>query len=150
LLKETTMLSDSRYSHCASVLVDVNADAAFDFLADGMNQSYWALGSLERRRLGEDLFVGTSMFDGSEEFIRIRSHRELRLVDYYVGADRDDLRHAVESRVIAGHELRRRETQCVVANTIWRSAAIDDEHWDLLYHLWHTEVNLIKGRLERA
>lgn len=143
------MPSDDRYSHCASVLVDVHGDVAFSFLADGMNQSYWALGSLERRRLGEDLFVGTSMFDGSEEFIRIRSNRALRLVDYYVGADRDDLRQAVESRVIIGSELGLGEDQCVVANTIWRSAAIDDEQWDLLYHLWHTEVNLIKGRLER-
>jgi hypothetical protein len=145
-----TMPSDNRYSHCASVLVDVHADVAFDFLADGMNQSYWALGSLERRRLADDFFVGTSMFDGTDEFIRIRSDRGLRLVDYYVGAAEDDLHQAVESRVIIGSELGRTENQCVVANTIWRSTAIDDEQWDLLYHLWHTEVNLIKGRLERA
>lgn len=96
---------DSRHANSASVLVNVPADVAFEFLADGMNQSYWALGSLDRRRLSEDVYAGTSMFDGTEEFIRIHANRELRLVDYYVGASEDDLHHAVESRVILGPEL---------------------------------------------
>lgn len=141
---------DSRHANSASVLVNVPADVAFEFLADGMNQSHWALGSLDRRRLGEDLYVGTSMFDGAEEVIRIRANPELRLVDYYVGASETDLHHAVESRVILGPELGHTENWCVVTNTIWRSTAIDDDAWEVLYHLWHTEVNLIKGWLERA
>jgi hypothetical protein len=141
---------DSRHANSASVLVNVPADVAFEFLADGMNQSYWALGSLDRRRLSEDLYAGTSMFDGAEEFIRIHANRDLRLVDYYVGASEDDLHHAVESRVILGPELGHAEDCCVVTNTIWRSTGLDDEAWEVLYHLWHTEVNLIKGRLERA
>jgi hypothetical protein len=144
------MPTDSRHANSASVLVNVPADAAFEFLADGMNQSYWALGSLDRRRLGGDLYAGTSMFDGTEEFIRIRANRELRLVDYFTGASETDLHHAVESRVILGPDLGHAEDWCVVTNTIWRSTAIDDEAWEVLYHLWHTEVNLIKGRLERA
>jgi hypothetical protein len=143
------MPTDGRHANSASVLVHVPADVAFEFLADGMNQSYWALGSLERRRLGEDLYVGTSMFDGVEEFIRIRADPELRLVDYFVGVVETDLHHAVESRVIPGPELGHPDDFCVVTNTIWRASGLDDEAWEVLYHLWHTEVNLIKGRLER-
>jgi hypothetical protein len=142
--------SGDKHAHCASVLVDVPAQTAFEFLADGMNQSYWALGSLDRRRLGEHLFVGTSMFDGVEEFIQLRPNRELLLVDYFCGGSADELHQAVESRVIPGPEVGAGENQCIVANTIWRTASMDDDEWDLLYHLWYTEMNLIKGFLERG
>ena len=63
---------DDANAHSASTAVNVSADVAFTFLADGMNQSYWALGSLERRALGDDLYVGTSMFDGQELYVRLR------------------------------------------------------------------------------
>ena len=58
-------------AHCVATLVQVDARKAFDFLADGMNQTYWALGSWDRREVGERTFVGTSLFDGRELFVRL-------------------------------------------------------------------------------
>ena len=141
---------DDANAHSASIAVDVSADVAFAFLADGMNQSYWALGSLERRALGDDLYVGTSMFDGQELYVRLRPNAELRLVDYFLGADPDSLQHLVESRVIPGEELGRAPGTCVVTNTHWRPEDMDADEWTLTYYLWKTEVYLIKGHLERS
>lgn len=137
------------HAHSASVAVDVSPRIAYDFLADGMNQSYWALGSLGRERLGPDTFVGTSMFDGSQEYIKLRPNPDELLVTYFVGASPDSLHQMVESRIIPGSELGRPADSCIVTNTVWRSEGLDDEAWTLMYHLWNTEVNLIKGKLER-
>ena len=141
---------DDANAHSASMAVDVTADVAYAFLADGMNQSYWALGSLERRALGDDLYVGTSMFDGKELYVRLRPNAELRLVDYFLGADPGKLVHLVESRVLPGEELGRAGRTCVVTNTHWRPEAATAEEWAMTYYLWKTEVYLIKGCLERG
>lgn len=142
-------MSQNDHSHSASVAVAVGPQVAFAFLADGMNQSYWALGSLDRERLGPDTFVGTSMFDGAKEYVRLRPDEAALLVDYFVGPAPEELHHLVESRIIPGEELGRSADSCVVTNTVWRSEGIDDETWALMYHLWNTEVHLIKGKLER-
>ena len=141
---------DDTNAHSASIAVDVTADVAYAFLADGMNQSYWALGSLERRDLGDDLYVGTSMFDGKELYVRLRPNAGLRLVDYFLGADPGKLVHLVESRVLPGEELGRAAGTCVVTNTHWRPEAATAEEWAMTYYLWKTEVYLIKGCLERG
>jgi len=141
---------DDANAHSASIAVDVTADVAYAFLADGMNQSYWALGSLERRDLGDDLYVGTSMFDGKELYVRLRPNAELRLVDYFLGADPENLVHLVESRVVPGEELGRPPGTCVITNTHWRPEAATDEEWTMTYYLWKTEVYLIRGFLERG
>ena len=141
---------DDTNAHSASIAVDVTADVAYAFLADGMNQSYWALGSLERRDLGDDLYVGTSMFDGKELYVRLRPNAELRLVDYFLGADPGKLVHLVESRVLPGEELGRAAGTCVVTNTHWRPEDATAEEWAMTYYLWKTEVYLIKGCLERG
>jgi hypothetical protein len=141
---------DDANAHSASIAVNVAADVAYAFLADGMNQSYWALGSLERRSLSDNLYVGTSMFDGTELYVRLRPNDDLRLVDYFLGADPDRLQHLVESRVIPGEELGRAAGTCVVTNTHWRPEDASTEEWTLTYYLWKTEVYLIKGFLERA
>ena len=141
---------DDANAHSASIAVGAPADVAYAFLADGMNQSYWALGSLERRDLGDNLYVGTSMFDGKELFVRLRANAELRLVDYFLGTHRERLVHLVESRVIPGEELGRAPGTCVVTNTHWRPEAATAEEWEMTYYLWKTEVYLIKGCIERG
>lgn len=144
-----TVPTNDLNAHSASASVSVSAETAFEFLADGMNQSYWALGSLDRREIGPDTFVGTSMFDGNEEFVRLRPNSDLLLVDYFVGPSPEELTHLVESRVIPGVALGRPEGTCVVTNTVWRHDSLDEETWALMYHLWKTELYLIKGKLER-
>ena len=141
-------MTDSRFTICASVSVDVPARVAFDFLSDGMNQSYWALGSMDRVKVDVDLFRGKSMFTGMDQYIRLSANAELLLVDYFTGDTAAELYQLVESRVRCGSQLGRDKSSCVVTNTIWRCKE-DDEEWALMYHLWHTEVHLIKGRLEQ-
>ena len=141
---------DDANAHSASIGVNVHADVAYAFLADGMNQSYWALGSMERRDLGDNLYVGTSMFNGKELYVRLRPNPELRLVDYFLGADPEHLVHLVESRVVPGEELGRPAGTCVITNTHWRPEAATAEEWTMTYYLWKTEVYLIRGYLERG
>lgn len=134
---------------CASVEVAVPARDAFEFMADGMKQEHWALGSLGREALGENLFRGKSSFDGSDLYVKIESYPELLLVDYSTGPSPDQLVPHVEARVRPGSWLRRDDSVCIVTLTIWRDDA-NDEEWEFHFHLWRTEVRLIKGAIERG
>jgi hypothetical protein len=138
----------TQLAHCVSALINVAPGAAFDFLSDGMNQSYWALGSWNRREVEDGIYAGTSLFDGSELFIRLNPNSGLRIVDFETGPSPDVLRHTVEARVIAGETLGRARDTCVVTLTIWRAEGVDDRTWDLLAHSFATEIQMIKGRLE--
>ncbi|MCW2954324.1 MAG: hypothetical protein JWQ48_3494 [Conexibacter sp.] len=135
-------------AHCASVEVAVPARAAFDFMADGLKQTHWALGSWNRRELDDGVFVGTSRFTFEELYVRLEAHPELLLVDYHGGSDPDDLHWIVQARIVPGDQLGIGEQRSLVTLTTWRHATASDAEWDLTYHLWHTEVALIKGRLE--
>ena len=131
-----------------SALVDVKAEEAFAFLADGMNQRYWALGSWDRRQLEEDLFAGNSLFDGSELLIRVVPRRDLLLVDFLTGTKPEALDHHVEARVIPGPTLGHAPGRCLVVLTVFRDATADAELWTRLRHVFETEIHMIKGRLE--
>jgi len=131
-----------------SALVAVEAEEAFAFLADGMNQQYWALGSWDRRRLGEDLFAGNSLFDGSELLIRLVPRPDLLLVDFHTGTSVDALEHHVEARVVPGPTLGHAPGYCLLVLTVFRDATADDELWTRLWHVFETEIHMIKGRLE--
>jgi hypothetical protein len=129
-------------------LVTVPAPDAFAFLADGMNQTYWALGSWDRRRVSDDVFAGTSLFDGTELFIRLVSHPDLLQVDFETGSAPDRLAHAVEARVVPGPTLGHDAGCCLVTLTRYRQAALDEAAWERTWHAFETEIQMIKGRLE--
>lgn len=141
------MPTDDPNAHAASIEVPVDAGRALAFLADGMAQTHWALGSWDRRDLGGGLFVGTSLFDGTELYVRLEAHHELLLVDYSIGPDPADLRRLVEARVVPGDVLGRDPGVCVITLTVWRSTAFTPEAWARTYHAFKTEVHLIRGRL---
>lgn len=137
-------------AHCASAAVEVPAQTAYGFMADGLKQRHWALGSLDRREVEPGLFAGHSLFDGRELFVRLVGDPELLLVDYYTGPAPDRLRPLVESRIARGETLGLGADRCVVTLTKWRDADMSDEIWHRTYHLWQTEIQLIKGALERG
>lgn len=137
-------------THCASIEVNVSAETAFSFMADGMKQNYWALGSVNRRNLGNGLFVGTSSFDGSDLYVTLAGHPDLLMVDYCFGPTPETIAPVVEARIKPGVALGRKDNCCVVTLTIWRWPHSTDEEWELHYHLWKVEVHLIKGALERG
>jgi hypothetical protein len=143
------MTTIDRHVHSAGVQVAVPARTAFEFMADPMKQTYWALGSWERRHVQDDVVVGTSLFDNTDLYVRIEGHEELLLVDYYGGPAPDQLRWVVQSRIIPGELVGIPSDHCLIVLTTWRNASTDDAQWELVYHIWRTEVHLIKGRLER-
>jgi hypothetical protein len=62
--------------HGSTIVVDVPAETAFAYLSDGLKQSDWALGSMQCEQIGEQLFRGTSLFDGGETFVRITADED--------------------------------------------------------------------------
>jgi hypothetical protein len=136
------------YAHSASIEVAVDAKTAFRFMASGKMQTYWTLGSWDRVDLGEGLFAGTSLWDGSTLYVRPEPHPEVLIVDYWVGADPEAMLKINSARVRGGEELGRRPDVCVITLTSWRSANTTDEAWARGAHVYATEMHLIKGRLE--
>ena len=131
-----------------AALVAVSADEAFGFLADGMNQRYWALGSWDRREVGDGVFVGTSLLDGTELYVRVLPRSDLRLVDFQTGTDPASLAHEVEARVVPGPTLGHPDDTCLVVLTVFRLASVDDPSWEQAWHMFQTEIQMIQGRLE--
>ena len=132
----------------ASVEIAVPAETAFAYLADGMKQGEWALGSWDRRQIGEGLFAGTSLFDGRELLIRLDAVPSLMLVEYHVGRTPDALAPLVWARVVPGPVVGLGAERCVLTLVVWRSLGDSEEAWALLGHSFPTEVQMIKGRLE--
>jgi hypothetical protein len=141
---------DDPIAHSASIEVPVPAAEAFAFMADGLKQDHWALGSQNRKALGDDLFIGQSSFDGKDLYVRIASYPDLLLVDYSVGDAPDNLTPAVEARIRPGEWLGRDPSVSVITLTLWRGASLDDEAWQMHYHLWRTEMHLIRGAIARG
>ena len=78
------------------------AATAFEFMADGLKQDHWALGSVNRKALGDGLFIGQNSFDGSDLYVRLASDPELLLVDYSTGPSPEELTPRVEARIRPG------------------------------------------------
>lgn len=134
--------------HTASTHVSVAADVAFAYLADGLRQSEWALGSWGREQVGEQLFRGRSLFDGETVYVRISTVPQALLVDYEVGPSLDQLRRVNAARAVPGPLLGWPETTCVVSLMKWRTSAQDDALWARLCAAYDAEIHMIKGRLE--
>ena len=142
------MPADDPNAHIASIEVAAPADVAFAYMADGMNQSHWALGSWDRRDEGDGLTSGISLFDGKRLYVRLATDARLRLVDYSTGAEPDALRQLVQARIVEGAELGRDPGTSVVTLVVWRHASQTPESWARTYHAFRTEVHLIKARVE--
>jgi hypothetical protein len=137
-----------RYCHTASSEVAVPAEVAFDYMSDGIKQGEWTLGSWNRRQRDDGLFVGESLFDGKETYIRIDADRGRLLVDYFVGRDPERLAPRNSARIVRGSSLGRGDDTCVVTLLTWRGAETTDEGWERTCLSHETELFMIKGRLE--
>jgi hypothetical protein len=118
-------------------------------MADGQKQSNWAMFSWNRRHVAGDLFVGTSLFDDKELYVKLVANEVLSLVDYYCGASADSLSWQVEARIIPGDEIGLEQSQSLINMTTWRTAKTDAAEWELTGHVWQAEIQLIKGLIER-
>lgn len=137
------------HCHSSSILVQVPAIQAFELMADGVKQGQWAWGSWQRREIEPGLFVGTSVFDGRETFVRLNVDRERLQVDYDVGRSPDRMQFRNMSRVIPGGLLQHGDDKCVVSLLTWRLATQDDAAWQQMSTVHEAEMYLIRGLLER-
>ena len=137
-----------RLCHTASIQVGVPAEQAFAFMADGMKQGEWAFGSWQRRQVGDDLFVGSSLFSGREVYVRLTPEAERMLVHYAVGPDPEHLLPRVIGRVVPGAELGLGADCCVVTLVLWRAAEMSDGDWQMLRSAHEAEMFVIRRLIE--
>ncbi len=136
------------WCHSASIEVRCDATTALAYLADGIRQGEWALGSIDRRQEGPDLFTGISMFGGGREYIRIRPDPVHGVIWYDVGRAPASLRTLALIRVLPGELLGRPEGTCVVTLLAWRPHGVPDADWQRTAVAHETEMYIIKARLE--
>ena len=137
------------HCHTSSIAVAVPPEAAFKIMSDGLDQGRWAWGSWQRREIEPGLFVGTSLFDGKETYVRLHADRARLTVDYEVGRSKDAIQFRNAARVIPGAVLGHDAKSCVVTLMSWRLASQSDAAWLQLGTVHEAEMYLIRGILER-
>lgn len=141
-------MSLDSHCHTASTVVSVPAERAFEYMSDPIKRGRWTLGSLDRRRVGPGLVVGTSAFDGSLLYSRVEAHLDLLLLDSYIGPSPDRLRPLVEVRIKPGEALGLDPGSCVVTMSTWRTTEVSDEEWEREFHVWRTEIHMLRRAVE--
>jgi hypothetical protein len=138
-----------QHCHTSSVVVERPAEVAFEIMADGLKQGQWTWGSFDRREIEPGLFVGHSVFNGKDTFVRLDVDRARLLVDYEVGPSRETMQFRNMSRVIPGEVLKLGPDRCVVTLMTWRLNTQSDAEWTQISCVHEAEMFLIKGLLER-
>jgi hypothetical protein len=141
-------MSADVWCHTGSIEIQCDNETAIAYVADGIKQGEWALGSIDRREIGDGLFEGTSMFGAGPEYIRIRVDDENQVVYYDVGHSLDDLRTLNVIRVVPGPVLGGKSETCVMTLLSWRVQGTSDEAWTRNCVSHETEMYIIKARLE--
>ena len=137
------------HCHTSSIAVAVPAESAFRIMSDGIEQGRWAWGSWQRREVEPGLFVGTSLFDGKDTWVRLHIDRPRLMVDYDVGRSRDAMQFRNAARVLPGPLLGRAANTAVITLMSWRLASQSDQAWEQLGVVHEAEMFLIRGILER-
>jgi hypothetical protein len=137
------------FCHTSSIAVARPAEIVFEIMADGLAQGRWAWGSFGRREIEPGLFVGRSVFDGKETFVRLDVDRARLIVDYDVGRSRETMQFRNMSRVIPGDLLGLGPEKAVVTLMSWRIASQSDAAWEQFGCIHEAEMFLIRGLLER-
>lgn len=135
--------------HSSTIVVSASTSVAFDYLADGVAQGDWTLGSMERKKIGDHLYSGISIFDGAELFVRIDVDADRLVIYYHVGVDVENLQPRNVVRVLPGAVVGENDDTCLVTLLSWRSAVADDAKWKLLCVSHETEMFIIKNRIEK-
>lgn len=136
------------FCHTSSCAVDAPARQAFDYMADGIRQGEWTFGSWDRRQVGEHLFVGRSMFNDKETYIRIDADADHLVVYYRIGDDPDHLQTRNMARIVRGPDIGWDAGRSLVTLLAWRSEFMSDDRWKQLCVSHETQMFIIKARIE--
>ena len=134
--------------HGATAEIAVSARQAFAYLSDGLRQGDWTLGSWQREQIGDRLFRGVSLFDGTTTYVRITANPDWLVVDYEVGPSLELMPRVNSARIVPGPALGRDEGTCLVTLMKWRTPEQSDAVWQRACVTFDTEIHMIKGRLE--
>jgi hypothetical protein len=135
-------------SHCATAVCDAEPAAAFAFLADASQLGSWALGCWGAKPVAEGVVGGTSLFDGSDTYVRADADPDRLAVDFAVGTDPHELVHRISARVVPAVELGYAEGSSVVTLLAWRAADMPEDRWHRLVASHEAEILLLQARLQ--
>jgi len=135
-------------SHITSVVVMKAASDVFMRMADARNLHRWSFGTWKTELLPDELVLGTSLFDGSQIYVRIDADEARLLIDFHLGANAAKLVPRIQVRVVPGGYVGLGDDQSVLTFISWRSETIDDDRWRRLTASHETEVMLVKSLIE--
>lgn len=136
--------------HAATAAVAVPAGAAIAYMSDGAALGEWSLGCWQTRQAGEGLFVGHSLFDGGETWVRIAPDPAGLAITYHVGGGLDGLVPRIMVLAVPGPVTDRPEGHCLLTMLVWRGRDMTQERWRRTVATHEAEIVLIKAQLERA
>lgn len=135
-------------SHITSVVVAKAASTVFAWMSDVRNLHRWSFGTWKTEILPDELVLGTSLFDGSQIYLRIDPDEARLLIDYYLGKEAAKLVPRIQLRMVPGQHVGLDEEQCVLTFIAWRSETMDDERWRRLTASHEVEAVLVKSLIE--
>ncbi len=135
-------------SHSTSVTIDRTAAEVFSFMADPQQLHRWSFGTWKTEIAEDGLVTGTSLFDGSQIFVRIDPDPDRHSIDFCLGRNPSNLVPRIAARVTKGHHLGLPDTQSVLTLMAWRAAGMDDHRWRKLTASHELEILLIKDLIE--
>lgn len=139
-------ISDT-HCHTSTTVVNKPANEVMAYIADGMKHNDWALGCLDRKQIGENLFHGRSLLDGGDTYVRLYPDFDNLHVYADVGRSSDDLLPRVFIRVVPGEIVDRDKDSCLVSLITWRWD-MADEDWMKMCVSHATEMFIIRSKLE--
>jgi uncharacterized protein YndB with AHSA1/START domain len=132
-------------SHITSITIDAPADSVFAFMSDPAKLNRWSFGTWETVLHDDGVVEGKAIFDGARTFVRIDADPKRLLIDYHLGAGRDELTPRISARVVPGERLDLGPHQAVLTFIAWRLASMSDERWRRLTASHEFEVVLLKS-----
>ncbi|MFQ5661504.1 MAG: hypothetical protein ACE5GZ_13870 [Gammaproteobacteria bacterium] len=136
------------YCHTCTCKVAAPAEEAFAYMSDGMKQGEWTFGSWNRKQVGENMFIGTSMFDNKDTYIKIDADPVRFIICYHIGPDPEHLQARNMVRVVSGPDIGQDPGLCLVTLLAWRSSFMNDARWKQLCVSHETQMFIIKSRIE--
>jgi hypothetical protein len=137
-------------AHATTLRIEVEAEVAFQFLADPLQLGRWSLGCFETKSTGSaGLYSGVSLYDGTRASFSIDADRTRYIIDYHLG-DISAQVPRISARVIPGTVCGLGPSCCYVTLTAWRTVGMDDDRWARLRSAHEAEIWLIKAQIETA
>ena len=135
--------------YTVSIEIKVPAAQAFQYLSDPQQIGRWALGCFNTLPTEDDgLYKGTSLFDNSETWVRVKTDPQRLIIDYHIG-DPDHQVPRISTRVVSGGMYGKDSDHCIVSMTAWRPTDMLDARWHRLCVTHDTEILLIQSQLEQ-